>query len=72
VIEFCRPGQILAEIAPNAAVSDGDHAWGPSFAAEIAKWTPTFPARPLGGLVSVLHTPFLIHGDSFISHISFV
>jgi hypothetical protein len=37
VIKFCKPGQILAEIAPNAAQSNGDHAWQPSFAAEIAK-----------------------------------
>lgn len=61
MIEFCRPGQILVEIAPNAAESNNDHAWQPSFAAEVAKWTPTFPAHPLGGLVSALPIPFLIH-----------
>jgi hypothetical protein len=72
VIKFCKPGQILAEIAPNAAQSNGDHAWQPSFAAEIAKWTPSFPARPLGGLVSALPPLFLIHGNNFISHFPFI
>lgn len=54
MINFCRPGQILAEIASNAVESDGDHAWQLSFVTEIARWTTNFPVHPLQCLVSSL------------------